>query len=253
MTRYTTDDLITKLEEFADDLGEVPTQRDVDNDEDMPSSHTYKNRFGSWNDALREAGFNPKMSTPDTDPSRDELLTKLEALADELGKTPTTTELRDADDMPSIHWYKKEFGSWNDAVRAAGLEPNTAPAREMDDEELLDQLREFAEELGRTPRAHELSDADQMPSSVTYQNRFGSWNEALLEAGLQPASPSKQRLSNNELLDRLQDLAEELGEVPGQKDVNEADDLPQATTYRERFGSFEDALIEAGVLAPASN
>ena len=44
-------------------------------------------------------------------------------------------------------------------------------------EELLDHLRQFAEELGREPTRREMTRKGPH-SSATYQERFGSWNDA---------------------------------------------------------------------------
>lgn len=48
-------------------------------------------------------------------------------------------------------------------------------------EALIERLREYAEELGRTPRCKEMTS----PAGETYRRAFGSWTEAVAEAGLQ--------------------------------------------------------------------
>lgn len=52
------------------------------------------------------------------------------------------------------------------------------------EDELITNLKQFAESLGRTPTSTEM-EADGPHSSTTYQNRFGSWNNAIQEAGLE--------------------------------------------------------------------
>lgn len=61
--------------------------------------------------------------------SRDDLLDALQDLASELGDTPTRAEMDDVGDY-SGSAYRREFGSWNEAVEAANLNPNHEPKKE---------------------------------------------------------------------------------------------------------------------------
>lgn len=65
-----------------------------------------------------------------------------------------------------------------------GLEPRTS--RRYETEELLEILRDFAEELGHAPSIAELQAQEDLPSPCTYRYRFGRWNEAVRQAGLTP-------------------------------------------------------------------
>lgn len=54
------------------------------------------------------------------------------------------------------------------------------------DEELLTELRDLAERLGRGPPRKNDMDKHGAHAPRTYQLRFGSWNEAVAEAGFEP-------------------------------------------------------------------
>lgn len=112
-------------------------------------------------------------------PTREELLSDLERLRDDLGRRPIGDDLQEAD-CHSTYYYKKEFGSWSNALAEIGEDAR----QRHPDEELLDALRNLADELGRSPSAHELSEQTKH-SHRTYQARFGSWNGALEESGLE--------------------------------------------------------------------
>ena len=62
-------------------------------------------------------------------------------------------------------------------------------------------LKNFAQELGRTPLGQEITDNKDMPGIVTYIRYFGGYREACVEANLEPNSNSiynkKIYLSNN--------------------------------------------------------
>ena len=113
-----------------------------------------------------------------------ELLEELRNLADELGKTPTKTEMSELGPY-SYGSYTYRFGTWDAAVEAAGLEPNVGKGIVIPDEDLLAELRRVADELGHAPTIREMREHGDH-GVRTYQSRFGSWNEAIEEAGLTP-------------------------------------------------------------------
>ncbi len=83
----------------------------------------------------------------------EQILEQLHASAERLGRSPTMREFA-ADPGAEVHPQTviEHFGTWNAAKRAAGLMPRRFISRE----ELLEQLRRLAEELGRTPTARDL-------------------------------------------------------------------------------------------------
>lgn len=58
--------------------------------------------------------------------------------------------------------------------------------REYTDEDLLNALRKAAEELGRTPKVNDMKAAKGRVSFGTIQQRFGTFNNGLELAGLEP-------------------------------------------------------------------
>src|SRR5581483_8193124 len=83
----------------------------------------------------------------------EQILGELRASAERLGRSPTMREFA-ADPEARVHPQTviEHFGSWNAAKRAAGLTPRRFISRE----ELLEQLRRLAAELGRLPTARDL-------------------------------------------------------------------------------------------------
>ena len=68
--------------------------------------------------------------------------------------------------------------------------------------ELLDFMRQFYEENGRPPMKDDFTNNPEYPSAGTYQIVFGSWNNAIIEAGLYINEGGIQ-YSEEELLDYL--------------------------------------------------
>lgn len=92
------------------------------------SVRPFYDRFDTWTNAREELGLE---GGPQVDPklSTDELIGELKRLAEAVGGTPTRTEMRERGNH-GTNTYRRHFGSWTDAVQAAGLEPNEAPAKQ---------------------------------------------------------------------------------------------------------------------------
>lgn len=127
---------------------------------------------------------------------RDSALEALRVLAAKLGRIPRMQDTRGASGVPAAGVYCRLYGSWNPALRAAGLPVNRAsPAlvwRHRGDprEDAVAALRAAAELTGGVPSIsayeglrHSLGRAD-WPSVCSLRIIFGSWSRALEAAGL---------------------------------------------------------------------
>jgi hypothetical protein len=143
----------------------------------------------------------------------EQILEELRASAGRLGRSPTMREFA-ADPGAGVHPQTviEHFGSWNAAKRAAGLTPRRFISRE----ELLDQLRALAGELGRLPTARDLEQRRRtMASKSLYWHTFGSLTGALREAGFD-VPVGEERLERAVLQGVA--LARELGRLPKMAD-----------------------------------
>lgn len=87
---------------------------------------TLVKRFGGWRKALSCAGFDPSKAQllyQDSD-----LLDELKRVAQQLGRTPSSTEFNEHSQMSASTVSQRFGGSWATACRAAGLSPFVAPA-----------------------------------------------------------------------------------------------------------------------------
>lgn len=232
------DALLAALEHLADELGRPPTSRDV-REHGEYTVGMYRSAFGSWSNALEAAGFDAHRSG--TKYEKDELLEKLRRLAAELDHPPTIEELRE-DGKYSLSPYQDRFGSWTNALAEAGLEDDKEPP--TSDEAALDELRRLAGELGRTPTKRELREHGRYSESV-YRDRFGSWSSGLETAGMEPRSGGS-RISDEDLLAELQRLSKEHQNPPTVRILREHGEY-SLPTYRDRFGSWHQALEAAGI------
>jgi hypothetical protein len=170
--------LRAELRRLAEELDKVPTGQEM-----VSHGHhginTYKNRFGSWNEALEAADLSRK---PDRKERSDqELLAEIERLADELGRTPSSRDMAEHGEFGRIT-YRDHFGSWNEALGAAGFD-RRRPKRKTSEAELVTELQRLADALGTTPTTDDMQ-RDGEFSPGTYINRFESWSAALEAADL---------------------------------------------------------------------
>jgi hypothetical protein len=116
------------------------------------------------------------------------------------------------------------------------------------DEDILGQLRDSAERLGRSPTMREFEeDKETTVHPQTVIQHFGSWNEAKRKAGLVP----RRFAEPGDLIRQLRELGEELGRPPTARDLDEhRESMPSKSLYWHMFGSLKNALREAGFDMP---
>jgi len=150
-----------------------------------PSPGALAQRFGSWSAALSAAGVaRPPWTAP-------EMLVALRRFAARCGRAPTAREWpRLCADHPSAAMVSAAFGSWHAGLRAAGLAPRR-PGR-WTDPDICAALRRLAAELGRTPHRSDLHAGDCVPGHTTVRRHYGTLENALRAAGLQPAADARE-------------------------------------------------------------
>ncbi|MBS4161479.1 hypothetical protein GWP49_30870, partial [Klebsiella pneumoniae] len=107
--------------------------------------------------------------------------------------------------------------------------------RKYTKEELIEMLKSRAEELGRSPKQKEVKQFQ------TIVKRFGSFNKGLEAAGLTPNKKRRKKYTEAELIEILQQRAEELGRSPKKREIK------QFQTIVNHFGTFNKGLEAAGL------
>jgi len=240
MPTYSDEELLATLRGLAADLGEQPTAADLRDRDDVPSARTYQDRFGSWTNALKAAGFNAGPVT------ESELIEQLQALADEVGRTPTIDDVNDDPRLPHRWTFADRFGSFSDALEAAGFEPNQGTRQS--DAALLDALEQLTRRLGRVPSGTDMNESGAY-SAGAYRNRWGDWPTALRQLNLEPRDRARNAVSDRELIAELREFINYGQPEPVKTPTKRAMDAngPHAyERYWERFGSWPAALVEAG-------
>lgn len=176
-------------------------------------------------------------------PTSEELVEEIRRLEDDLEHVPRQDDVRERSEHP-LSAFRQEFGSWNDAVRAAGFKPYPE-RRRISEKELVVALNELAEDVDGPPSAEQMTAYGEYSHAV-YIDRFGSWSDALREAGFTPPQRNTGP-ERTDLVEELARLANDLGRVPSSNDVDKHGEYAYSAYYRE-FDSFTDALKAADLL-----
>jgi len=242
MPTYTDDELLDTIQRLADEKGRPPTLQEIDT-ETTYGRRVYYNHFDSWQNALEQAGYEPR--PPQEEISKPDLIEELQRLGDELGKQPTIHEMNEHGN----YWgstYKNHFDSWAAAIEAAGFDPSKVTTS-ISRDALRAELKRLGEELGRRPTMDEMAEHGAYDPK-TYYRKFESWLDALRDAGYDPdpelSKAGTPKLAKEVLIEDLQQLADDLGKQPSQRDMNEHGEHSH-TTYVRHFGSWTEALDAA--------
>ena len=152
---------------------------------------------------------------------------------------------------------KDLFGTWNSALKAAGLPVSRFSSPGMNKDEIVEILQKAFKLLGHTPTAVEIDGlhkaTGQYISAATVKNHFGSYTNGLLEAGLKPSKFSQHPTDFTEIIEGFRKFKQEFGHNPTKPEwdlFNRSNNyvFVSSTIVVLRFGSWKNALLEAGLI-----
>jgi len=121
------EDCIKSIQKVSEKFigGEAPTYHEYQNYSEH-SSNTINQKFGSWNEALRESGFDINRRDKVSD---EELIKDINRVFNQYseGHYPTLGDIDECGEFPKVT-YRKHFGGWTEALIASGFE-NPYPSK----------------------------------------------------------------------------------------------------------------------------
>jgi hypothetical protein len=177
--------------------------------------------------------------------SKSELLAQIRMLATD-GKPPTQIEYELHDNTASVSPINNHFGSWNNAVRAAGYNPNTN--KKYTDQELIQQLRKI-KSPNVAPSYGDVQADNTIASISTFLSRFGSYEAALKEAGYtnhEVDNPAEKK-TQYEIIKQLIALNEKIDGEVETDDLEKHDNAPSPVAIAQHFVDLDHAKKKAQI------
>jgi len=133
-------ELISELHRLYQKIGHTPTWDEM-NQRGKISPRSYTNHFGSWNNGIQAANLD---ITHRQDISKEKIIDAITQLAEKLDRPPKRREMDEEGKIISGPCMDT-FGSWNEALQAAGYQP--VHQTNISRQELINELQQFAKEL----------------------------------------------------------------------------------------------------------
>lgn len=187
---YTDDSLLDEIRRVA---AQIPgTWLSSDTFEQVSqrvSASTIRRRFGSWQNALTNAGLphlyggrkvSEKMrEQPAKRLSKDDLLVDMRRVHALVGKDFLTVSDFNAHSVSSVEAVRRRFGSWANALKLAGIPQSEGANKNWSNEECFENLAVVWTHFGRPPAYREMFSSPSTISGKAYETRWGTWRKAL--------------------------------------------------------------------------
>ena len=206
-------------------------------DKRLYSVETIVKKFGSWNKALVEAGIYE--SEDENALSKEKII---EQLREHYLKNPNISieSFKKDKSACSPTTVRNKFGSWTNALIEAGI--YIREEEKLSEEKIVKQLKQhYLKNLSITVRS--FNDDKEVCSSTTVIRMFGSWEKALILAGIYEEKLLKEKMKIIEQLKKhyLKNLS------ITQKSFEADKSVCSYNTVKNKFGSWNNALLEAGI------
>lgn len=180
-------DLLLDLVILTQRLGRLPSESEVKSHSEHPVAR-YRDEFGGLFEAFDATGVVPdSVSKSDyinfttgagrkesergqsgtESPNRDELINELQRINDEIDRIPYAADMNDRGAF-TAHRYQDEFGSWDEALDATGIDKERA---------LLEDMERITEKLSDEITQHVMNEHGIYNAS-TVARYFGNWSKA---------------------------------------------------------------------------
>lgn len=183
------EEIITTIKKIGVELGRVPKSKEVValGYSGLPNAVT--RRFGDWTSALIAAGLKPHRQNI----TKEDSIIRLQAIANQLGHSPSMRELKQLNDQPLLDAGLKYFGTYNNFLIASNLQIVLA-MNKWPKEKIINELKSVAKTFGRSPTRTELASMKRYDLINAVEKNLCSWSNGLVMAGL---TPNKDALNDD--------------------------------------------------------
>lgn len=231
---YSKEEIINALQHYVDENNGFLTLTLYKNKKYKPSESTIRKKFGSWNQALQEAGILTNREVRKWYTEK-EVIRILQNVS-ENDKAITVEEYKKQRIQPHYDTIVSLFGSWNEAIKKAGLKENSMV---YTNEEMIKALQEYSQKKGNFTSI-DYEKAEVKPGYLAIQKRFGSWANAVRNAGIEPGYV---RYTDREILYEIKRcLDEKETDYITVEDYKRLSNHPCYGTIYKRFNTWDNAV-----------
>lgn len=149
-------------------------------------SNTLQRRFGSWTSALETASLRvhsfqtaaAARTLENKYSSNQQILDNIMHVAGLLSASTVTSAQYTEHGIYNRNTVVKRFGTWDNALKLAGLS-ETGFDKNISDVDLLNEIERLWIKLGRQPTTTDIKNGFSIFSLNTFSRRFGGWRPAL--------------------------------------------------------------------------
>lgn len=251
--QYTREEIIQFAQNWFNEHEKL-VQRDLKHENNMPSSCQVTKHFGTLQNLLNEAGI--KSTTSEKLFKRkclsdEEMLENYKKFVEEHLKThmylPTNDDLDKCPTIQSTSVYINRFGSFDNVNRLIGYGGYNIKVLE---EDMLNKYKQACVDQGHVLSSREITALSQSTNNYiycteSYLAHFGTLHNLQEICGLDKTKPGAGA-TKEELIEKLKWLGSYIGRTPVMYDLSLYKNMPSANVYTNTFGSFKEALKEAG-------
>lgn len=175
----------------------------------------------------------------------EEILLDIKQVAKKLGREYISIFIYKKQGKFSQTAIKGHFGTWKNALVQAGLrsERNSNELKLISDEEYYHDLQRVSKLIGKNTVPYSEYKKHGKFSCEYICTRFGKWNTALNQAGLESTGFSKDKITDEQCFNEIERMWISLGRQPTSTDIVKRNiSLYSIDTYKRRFGGWRKAL-----------
>lgn len=225
---YTPEEILKALRDCFEKTFEAPKK---DKWVGPPSQSTIIRTFGSWSEALKQAEIDKN------EIRKEKLIAEMrKTVADLGGVIPSANDWGRNCYKPSSTFLTKIFGTWNNALLAAGFTPKSEMKSSVTEEDVLAAFKNYVEKYKIRPKVDDWREKDLQPSYPEIIGLYGTWDDALRIIEL------NVRATKEECLQALRDFETEKKSSPSVNEWNDGNYWPSSSQIIRMFGTWNDAL-----------
>lgn len=251
---YSKDECIQLVKSWYKEHGKIRI-RDLRHSNGLPSTSQVIHIFGSFKQCLIESGIVlDNASNFDRESLSDfELLKKYRVFTEEYLKLnlflPTLESIDIEETLPHSSTYINRFGSISNLNKLIGFNQNEHNNKALEDD-MLFKYKRACKYYNKVLSSREITalsknKKDYIYSTMAYLNHFGSLKNLQDVCGFICTRPGNN-ITRDDMINCLRKLGAIIGRKPIQKDLILFDFMPSCSSYCREFGSFKNALKEAG-------